>query len=178
MFDLYALQEAANQLWASLGFKRKHYGLDGYTDFLPPDSAYDEAKVAALFRQWGSVSREPAGSEPVLPYVEGLTALLGRLPEEAFKILLFPPITVETMGVAGSAVRASWDVCKRDAAVVARQVPNTRVVDFAVDNMVNRSHENFWDPIHYRVAVADTVMRALVEGIQGPPLAGFQGQRP
>ena len=178
MFNLYALQEAANQLWASLGFKRKHYGLDGYTDFLPPDAAYDRGKVELLFHRWGAVSEAPAGSDPSLPEVLALPTLLRRLPPESAKILIFPPITVETMGVQGSAVRASWEACKFDAASAARAVPNTRVVDFAVDDAINRSHENFWDPIHYRVAVADTVMKTIIEGIQEPPLAGFQGQRP
>ena len=178
MFNLYALQEAANQLWAALGFKRTHYGFDGYTDFLPPDAAYDRRKVEALFRRWGAVSDAPASTEPVLPDVLALPALLRRLPPQSAKILLFPPITIETMGRRGSAVRASWDACKRDAAIVAGTVPNTRVVDFAVDDAINRSHENFWDPIHYRVAVADTVMNTITEGIQGPPLPGIQGQRP
>ena len=34
MLSLYAVQEAANQASAALGLKRKHYGVDGYTNFL------------------------------------------------------------------------------------------------------------------------------------------------
>ena len=167
MFSLYALQEAFNQLAASIGIKRSRYGSDGYTNFLPPDRAYDRGRVDALFARWGSVSRAPPARSPLLPYVEGLGSLLSTLPAASVKILFFPPITVETMGVPGSGVRAAWDACKRDAALVASKVPNARVMDFALDNAIDRSRENFWDPIHYRVAIANSVMRSLGQSVQG-----------
>ena len=161
VMNLYAVQEAANQLAVATGIKRSHYGRDGYTDFLPPDDAYDRGKVDALFRRWGAVSRAPVHGPIALPDVEGLPALLDRLPATARKILFFPPITIETMGEPGSAIRASWDQCKRDAAKAASAVPNTVIADFALDDETDRSRDNFWDPIHYRVAVADRVMAAL-----------------
>ncbi len=176
VFNLYALQEAANQFAVAIGAKRPRYGLDGYTDFLPPDSAYDRGKVDALFRRWGAVSRAPAGPGRVaLPSVEHLPALLDRLPSKAVKILLFPPITIETMGEPGSAIRASWDQCKRDAADVAARVANTHVVDFALDDRIDRSRDNFWDPIHYRVPVANRVMAALAEAMSTRDRAGDIG---
>jgi hypothetical protein len=163
MANLYALQEAANQFAVAAGWKRGHYGADGYTDFLPPDRAYDPVKVAALFRRWGRVSDAAAAPGPVaLPYVEGLDVLLRRLPEATVKILLLPPITTETMGRPGSAIRAAWDACRRDADLDAAAVANTLVVDFTTDRTIDDRRENFWDPIHYRVAVADQVMAVLI----------------
>ena len=99
-----------------------------------------------------------AGGPVSLPWVEGLPALLRRLPQATVKILLLPPITTETLGVPGSAVRAAWDACRRDVAWLAPAVPNTIVLDFTNDRAIDDAHGNFWDPIHYRVAVADRVM--------------------
>ena len=44
MLTPYAVQEAANQFAVMVGWKRRRYGLDGYTSFVPPDSAYDTAR--------------------------------------------------------------------------------------------------------------------------------------
>ncbi len=59
--NLYAVQEAANQFAVMTGLKRRRYGLDGYTDFLPPERAYDPA---------ASPSASPAGdrSAPRRPH--------------------------------------------------------------------------------------------------------------
>ena len=38
VMNLYAVQEAASQLWVMLGLKRRRYGLDGYTSFVPPEA--------------------------------------------------------------------------------------------------------------------------------------------
>jgi hypothetical protein len=179
MFDLYAVQEAANQFAVMIGIKRPRYGLDGYTNFLPPDGAYDPARVAAEFKRWGPVSDAPAVSGPVLlPYVDGLSGMLSRLPPSARKVLFFPPVTVGIMGRPGSAIRASWDACKRAAASVARTVPNTAVADFALDDAVDRSHDNFWDPLHYRIGIANDVMRSLVTYAEPLPGKGSAGGAP
>ncbi len=162
MANLYALQEAANQFAVAAGLKRRRYGLDGYTDFLPPETEYDPRKVEALFRRWGSASRSPPPGPVSLPSVEGLPALLRPLPRRTVKILLLPPITTETLGVPGSAVREAWDACRRDVEREAPTIANALVVDFTTDHAIDDAHINFWDPIHYRVPVADLVMAALI----------------
>ncbi len=63
MLNLYAVQEAGSELWTVLGLKRRRYGLDGYTSFVPPESAYDPARVAAAFARWGL----PPSGPPLRP---------------------------------------------------------------------------------------------------------------
>ena len=50
MFNLYAVQEAGQEFGILIGIKRQVYGSDGYTSFVPPDSAYDPARVAQHLR--------------------------------------------------------------------------------------------------------------------------------
>ncbi len=175
MLSLYAVQEAANQASAALGLKRKHYGVDGYTNFLPPDAAYDPRRVDAIFRSWGHVDNSPAGAAPIdLPYMNGLPSLLGRLPRGAVKLLYFPPITDETMGVAGSRTRASWDRCKQLAIDAAGRTPDSIVLDFAQPDAVTLSHGNFWDPLHYRIGIADRVMQDMAASLGDPHAAAAE----
>jgi len=67
MFNLYALQESASELWTMLGLKPPRYGRDGYTNFLPPEDAYDPAKVDAIFHAWGYPPAHPPPTTPPPP---------------------------------------------------------------------------------------------------------------
>ncbi len=170
MFNLYALQEAANQFAAITGLKRGHYGADGYTNFLPPDTAYDKTRVDAIFRGWGEVSNAKAAAGPViLPEIAGLPALLGRLAPDTIKLLYLPPITAATMGQPGSAIRASWDACKVQAAAATRQIPGAILLDFALPNPITLNRDAFWDPIHFRLGIANRIMADMALARSGNP---------
>lgn len=168
MLNLYAVQESANQLATALGWKRRHYGLDGYTNFLPPDGAYDPARVAALFRAFGPLPTAPAtGPAPVPSYVDDLPSLLGRLPAGARKLLFFPPIALEWMGAPGTDWRRHWDVCKRHAVASVSAIPNAVLLDYAILDRITLDHANFWDPLHYRIAIAAEIARDLALAASG-----------
>ncbi len=168
MFDLFALQEAVNQAAVALGLRHGSYGGDGYTDFLPPDRDYDQGRVAVLFRRWGvpAAAKAPPGDIP-LPFVAALPDLLSRLPPSATKMLFLPPLAIEQTGTPGSVTRAEWDDCKQAAAAAASRVPGAILLDFAIPNRVTRDHGFFWDPIHYRVEVADRIMDGMARALDG-----------
>jgi hypothetical protein len=67
MFNLYAVQEAGQQFGILLGVKRRVYGRDGYTSFVPPDSEYDPARVALHLRDARNLALSGAGSATVRP---------------------------------------------------------------------------------------------------------------
>lgn len=162
MFNLYAVQEAANQFAAAAGFKKKHYGIDGYTNFLPPDSAYDGRRVAAIVASWGPVSdAPPAAGIRRLPYVEDLGELLATLPPAALRIVWFPPPMAAQLGRPGSAVAADWEACKTKAVASLRRLPNVLVVDFARPSAITLRADNYWDPLHYRIGIAARIVDDL-----------------
>jgi len=163
--NLYAIQEAANQLGVMIGTKRRRYGLDGYTDFLPPDTRYDRRRVDAIFRSWGPPSTEPAEARPHdAAALTPLAAILERLPGTTRKILLMPPIDAPHLGAPGSWLAAKFDSCRTRAIGMVHDMRGAVLVDFAYPNTVTTNRDSFWDPVHYRVPVAGRVMAEIVRG--------------
>jgi hypothetical protein len=166
MANLYALQEAANQFAVVVGLKRRRYGLDGYTSFLPDDSRYDRARVAATFAQWGDAPNDPA--VPVtLPALAMLADGLAALPPATRKLLVFMPSEIGQHGVPGSDAAAMLAGCKQAVSDIAAATPGTVVVDFQIDSPITRSRDNYWDPLHYRITVADRLMQDIAAAAAG-----------
>jgi hypothetical protein len=164
--NLYALQEAANQFAVVIGLKRRRYGLDGYTSFLPDDRLYDPARVAATFKQWGDAPNDPA--LPVtLPALAMLDAQLSALPAATRKVLAFMPSEIGQHGLPGSDVATLLAACKTAVTDIARRIPGSLVVDFQIDSPITRVRDNYWDPLHYRIGIADRIMRDLADALTG-----------
>ena len=164
MLTPYAVQEAANQFAVVVGWKRRRYGLDGYTSFVPPDSAYDPARVDAAFARWSVPDMAPAvaGDVVALPALARLGPALAAIPAGTRVVLFFPPIHVEQQGVPGSRAAARWAACK--AAVRGIAAGRAAVVDLLVPSAITSARAHYWDPLHYRAAVAAEVVAALARG--------------
>ena len=168
IFNLYALQEAANQFAVITGLKHPQYGLDGYTDFLPPDERYDPVRVDTIFRAWGPPDATPATGVPLSFATTALLANdLAATPAQTRKLLFFPPITAEQQGAPGSELARRWASCKADVLRVVDATPNTVVVDFMIANAVTRNRSEYWDPLHYRIDVAERMMVAFGRVLNG-----------
>lgn len=174
MANLYALQEAANQFMLLIHAKRQRYGSDGYTDFLPAEDRYDSKRVDRSFAGWDPPQRELAGSATIdAPALAILADRFQTLPAPTLKILYLPPITIEQLGAEGTIDAARWASCRVAATRIAEATPNTVLVDFAYPNSVTTTRSSFWDPVHYRVPVANRVMQALARAaLTGEPAAG------
>ena len=170
VFNLYAVQEAGSQLWIMLGLKRRRYGLDGYTRFVPPDDAYDPARVADAFARWGTPPISPARDTPrTFPALPELEAALHTLPPGTRKLLMFTPAHIGQQGSPGSDVAADWTACKAAVATLAARVPHTLVLDLLRPSDITADRANYWDPVHYRVAVADRIAAELADALAGRP---------
>ena len=168
VLNLYAVQEAGSQLWVMLGLKRRRYGLDGYTRFVPPDEEYDPARVDAAFARWGVPPDQPARDTarpfPALPLLE---EALAALPPATRKILFFTPAHVSQQGGPGSDVAADWAACKGAVAELAGRVAGVTVLDLLRPNPITTDRSNYWDPVHYRVAIADRIAADLAAAAAG-----------
>ncbi len=168
MLNLYAVQEAASQLWVMLGLKRSRYGLDGYTSFVPPESAYDPARVAAGFARWGKPTDLPARhGEHVLPALPMLGDALRALPASTRKIVFFTPSHIALQGAPGSDYAESMAACKTDVTQMAAAVQNAVVVDFLIPSSITNTEASYWDPVHYRIPIADRLMADLAAATRG-----------
>ena len=168
ILNLYAVQEAGSELWTMLGLKPQRYGLDGYTSFVPPESAYDPARVAAAFARWGKPPVIPATATPhVLPTLPMLADALHALPDSTRKILFFTPSNVIFQGAPGSDYAAMWDACRSQVAILAAAIPNSSVLDFDFPSPITVETANYWDPVHYRTPIADRIGRDLAAAQHG-----------
>ncbi len=171
MFDLYAVQEAANQFAVLLGLKRRRYGLDGYTDFLPPEGRYDPARVDAIFRAWGEPPTTPPAGPLQQPELDALAPTLRLLPAGTRVLLFFTPDSLGQQGVPGSQQAAKWRRCKDEVVRRVAPLPGVTVIDFLLPSPITRERDHYWDPIHYRVPVADQLMRDLARAAGGEAAA-------
>lgn len=177
LFNLPALEETARQAAYLAGLRKPKYGKDGYTSFLPPDSAYDLAR--ARFHLYG-----PGGPRPVVPVMPPVTlgeaevralnfpmhalidAMLDGLPPETAKVLVIMPYHLVSQPAPGSRDAAVWAECKRRLAARAARGANRHLVDFMIDSDLTRRDENYWDPLHYTQAVAAVLTQAVGDAVR------------
>ncbi len=178
MFNLYAVQEAGQQFGVLTGIKRQVYGSDGYTSFVPPDNEYDPARVAMHLRESGPDvppgARSGAPASWHYPAIDTLGSDLSSLAHITRKILFFVPYNHVLLSPPGSPGAAVWHECKRRAAVVADDVPNTLLVDFMRPSPITDVDDNYWDGLHYRVGVADRIAHDLAAANRGQVSADYQ----
>jgi hypothetical protein len=165
--NLYAVQEAANQFAVLIGRKRRRYGLDGYTSFLPDDSRYDRARVDAIFAAWGGDVPNRPPVPVILPALPKLAGGLAALPPATRKLLMFTPSDLGQHGPPGSDAAVLLAGCKAAVTDIARHIPGSTVVDFQIDSPITRDRNNFWDPLHYRIGIADRIMHDLADALAG-----------
>lgn len=161
----YAVQEAANQFAVMVGLKRRRYGLDGYTSFVPDDSKYDPVRRDQAFQRWPALDRAaaPAGFAPAFPSLPILDDMMASIPAGTRKILYFTPYHADQLGAPGSATALRWAGCKRAVTTIARR-HGAEALDFQIPSPVTADRDNFWDPVHYRQSVAAIVTKGLVGG--------------
>ncbi len=178
MFNLYAVQEAGQQFGILAGIKRQVYGSDGYTSFVPPDSEYDAARVAMHLRANGPEvplgERVGAAVSWHYPAVNQLGSDLSSLSDVTRKVLFFVPYNHVLLSPPGSPVGLVWDECKLRVTRTAARVPNTLIVDFMRPSAITDVDDNYWDGLHYRVAIADRIARDLLAADRGEVSADYQ----
>jgi hypothetical protein len=178
MFNLYAVQEAGQQFGILSGITRRRYGRDGYTSFVPPDSEYDAARVAMHLRaaepEIPPGERSGAATTWRYPAIEQLGSDLSLLADSTRKILFFVPYNHVLLSSAGSPGALVWNECKRRVARLAARAPNTLAVDFMLPSPITETDDNYWDALHYRVAIADRLVHDLAAADRGEASADFR----
>ena len=178
LFNFKAIEEAGQQFGFLTGLRARRYGADGYTDFLPPQSEYDLAKVQrVLYGADGPPPPDaplPTGPEPSAEEIAGWTYathplmrdMLAAAPDETMKVLLFVPYHISQIERIPPRSRAEWAECKRRLTAMAEAFPNTRVLDFMIPSEITRDDSRYWDQLHYGTPTADQVAAAIAVGAQ------------
>lgn len=171
MYDMYTLEKAGQAFGQWTGLTHRIYGRDGYTRFVPPDDEYDPARAAthlAGVQPW-DLARD-MGQPPEswdMPPLDRLRAALAAIPPQTLKLLFFLPENHRLLALSPGPAVAAQAECKRRATEVATSAPNTALVDFMIASPITRTDDNFWDPHHYRIGIADRIIADLARALRG-----------
>lgn len=177
MLEFKTFEVLIRKLGYLLGLRESRYGEDGYKNFLPPVSKYDLG--VARKKIYGPTGQPPKRAETPLVPVEfkpgswnypGLVLLqtsLSVLPADTRKVLVFVPYHQHYQPDANTLSGAQMRECKIRVAAMAKAYPNSIVLDFMIPSPITKRDENYWDPLHYRVSVADKLAALIAEGAMG-----------
>ncbi len=153
----------------ALGLNSIRIPFDGYEVFVPPETQYDlakaRAKIAKRSVDRAAVTNSPqqegraAWAFPAVPWLDGLLDLGWRR-----VVLYFPPVHISAQPTPGDPAAWREEECKARIADVARR-HNVPVIDFRIASQITSNDENYWDSLHYRVAIAERVVTELRQAL-------------
>jgi hypothetical protein len=148
----------------------------GYEVFTPPESAYDPVKVHR--KLWAQRHGRPL--DPVVPpytptaaqraawkfpALDWLDDLLAKFPGR--KVLAFMPAHIVAQPIPGSFSAAREQECKARIAEIAQRHGASPVIDFRIRSAITSNDDNYWDPLHYRLPIADRVVSDIAQALDG-----------
>lgn len=159
------------------GLMPERYRNDGYEVFTPPESTYDLARAQGHI--WAGHAerrivpldpRDPIGPAEdaawQFPALAWLDTLAARIPADGKVIFVFPPTHVATQPQPGSRAEYRLEACKRAAAGIAAR-HHGLAIDFRIPSPITRDDANYWDPLHYRLPIAETIATAIARAWAG-----------
>lgn len=183
LFNRSAVEQAGRQAARAVGLRAPKYGLDGYTNFLPPQSEYDLDKV----RRGLYGGTEPKRHEPATPPPDGyadyrrdlrfpthaqLAAMLDRLPAQTLKLVYFVPYHHYHQARPGTQSAARWAECKQRIGALVDGRQNAHLVDFMIASPLTLEDANYWDALHYGTTTAQRLAEALHDATAAQTGAG------
>ena len=98
------------------------------------------------------------------PALAWLDELAGKTPAGTRVIFAFMPAHVAGQPQPGSKEAAREAECKaRMAAIAARR--GAHLVDFKIASSITREDANYWDPLHYRLPIAQRIVEGIARAV-------------
>ena len=170
IYNTRAIEIAGRRLGAAITGRKPRLPPDGWEIFTPPESSWDLAKAQSKIYGEGPrtlpVPRTPpdtvspqqraAWRFPALAWLDDLLAN-GNWQRT---VLVFPPVHIQAQPQPGSVAGLAEADCKARVARLgaARRSP---VIDFRINSGITSKDANFWDPLHYRVGIAEHVAQGI-----------------
>jgi len=174
LLNLTNLEIAGRLMAYRLGWTRERIRGDGYEVFTPPEASYDLARARGHIYA-GSGGR-PVDLAPIVPpqtvaaadragwhfpALAWLEEAIVAFPKETQVMLVLPPAHLMNYPREGSAGWERYATCKAAIAALAQRHGAT-VVDYAHASPITARDENYWDPLHFRLPIADRFGEDLV----------------
>ncbi len=174
LINLTTLEIATRLLAHEAGLMPARIRGDGYEVFTPPEAQYDLARARAhLFRDHGGVAPDRSPLLPPVPVGEAerrgwsfpalgwLDAAMDRLGAVPFKAIVLPPAHLASLPREGSAEWQRYQACKAAVSELAGR-RGAVVVDYARPSAITREDSNYWDPLHFRLPIAQRLAEDLL----------------
>jgi hypothetical protein len=164
-----------------LGQRKPRLRDDGFEIFTPPEHTYDVSR--ARHHLWGTTSTEDEAhiralwEKPSTPYpltpqeqqglafpaLDWLRDVLKQLPENTQVTFVFPPVHISAQPRPGGREAALETLCKAHIASFKSVHQNTNVLDWRIGSQITSHDENYWDPLHYRLPIAQQLTQKLID---------------
>lgn len=145
----------------------------GYEVFTPPEDKYDLSK--AKQKIWkGRTPQTIKVADPSyvatpeerarwqFPALAWLSEIFSRFRGDV--VIAFMPVHIRSQPVPGSLEAAKENECKQRIIEIARHY-RAPVVDFRIWSEITSTDSNYWDPLHYRLPIADRVVSGIARAL-------------
>jgi hypothetical protein len=176
LLNVGTIEIAVRQLGYQLGLYRERVRYDGFRVFTPPEASYDAARARQHLWKGRTPHQRPQNLPPPLsaderqelkfPALAWLEAILAKQPSSTRRMLAYMPVHVAAQPWPGSAAASIEEECKARIDKIA-QKHGAAVVDWRINSPITREDRHYWDPLHYRLPVAQLVARQLGDAIEG-----------
>lgn len=178
LLNLTNLEIAGRLLAYRLGYARERIRPDGYEVFTPPENTYDLARARLHLYPGSAGQPQPHAAGPAeavseaerrawrFPALDWLAQALAQYPPATRILLVLPPSHVTAYPAPQSVAGQRYEACKQAIAAVARQRGGI-LVDYAHASPVTSDDSHYWDPLHFRLPIAQRVEQELARVATG-----------
>lgn len=177
IFNSKSVEIALKQVAYYLGLRQPRLPNNGYKVFLPPEEKYDLQRARELIwkgrkpqiPEW-KPHYQPTMEERAdwrFPALAWLSSTLALVPSNTQIIVAFMPSHVAHNALPGSLGAARVWECKSQVFAITTK-HGARFIDFWIRSPITVLDENYWDPLHYRVGIADRLVDEMKAAVDRP----------
>jgi len=174
LFNDKALENTVRLLEFLAGKREAKYERNGFRDFTHDFGAYDPAVVAQRLYPNGRPDApripdtRPVSENPRSVYAAHalLENMLAMNPRPRRTLLLFAPMH----GYYLARGAANYRECKARLFAIGQR-HGAGLLDLMEDSAITRNDANYWDPLHYRVSVAEAIEQSIAAMLNNAPVA-------
>ena len=168
MVNSVSVETSVRRLGYLLNLKPARF-VAGYEVFTPAEADYDLLKAKRKIWKGKTPQVIEAVDPPYLPTREEraswqfpthvwLNEIFSRFPGDV--VVAFMPVHVRAQPAPGSLAAAKESECKERIVEIARRY-EAPVVDFRIWSDITSTDSNYWDPLHYRVPIANRIVSGI-----------------
>lgn len=162
MLNIRTIEISGRRIAHALGLAKERWPHNGYEVFVPPEAEYDLAR--ARHNIWGPrpVARKvrPKPEPDAFPALRWLDELLDPRSGWHRAIIVIPPTHHITIPKPETSKYQRDADCQRSVVEIASRLGRP-VIDFRIASGITLHDENYWDPLHYRVPIAQRIIEGL-----------------